>query len=249
VIVLASVLPSARTDVRGEIDPRSVRRALLTGVAALTAASLVAQVLRYEFDRETAFGFVPIFDANLEGNLPTWLSSLGLLLCSLLLGVIAAAERQASRGSSRKWTVLAAVFPIAAVDEAAGLHEHAGANLSRALGTDILFPMWVVPGAVLLVLLAIHLRSLPAQLPAAVRSPALWGVGLFFGSALLMELVEARIAAVHDSGTLGPGIAGSMQETGEMLGVVLVLEALLRYLAYRGISVSAGVRAPAGDRP
>lgn len=126
-------------------------RFLLAGVAALTLASLFSHLAQFHLGLGPLGGVVPMLDATQEGNVPTWLSSMGLLACGLLVAWIAAARRRMPQSEAwRPLVALSAVLLLAALDEGAAIHERAGGVLGERLGTPLQYP-WIVPGAVIAV--------------------------------------------------------------------------------------------------
>jgi hypothetical protein len=227
------------TELHVEVKIRLVRRVLIGTVALLTLASLLVQVSGYLLDGPTP----NLLDSVQEGNVPTWLSSLGLLACAVLLAVIAGSESQVSRRSARPWAGLALLFLVAALDEAVGLHELVSGRIRRGTELDeFLVYTWVFPGTALVVALALYYRKFVADLPRLVRLPALWGVALFAVGALGLEIVEGRIAATQGiKTTFAEALMAVSEEAVEMAGIVLIIEALLRYVGHRGIVVRSYV--------
>ena len=219
------------------IDRRRVWRAQLALITLLGIASLLVQVGVYKFDHESLGGLAQLFNANGEGNLPTYYSALSLLACALLFAVLGAAEREASPSAAGGWLGLAAVAGLASLDEAAVLHETMGSLIDRGFTPGgFLYYVWVVPGAIVLIVLATAWRSFIARLESSLRRTLMLGVGLWAGSALLLELVESRIiSSNYGFPTFEQALVGTLQETGEMLGVAVILDGLLRYLAVREV--------------
>lgn len=229
-------------DVEIRVAPRSARRALLATVVILTVASAVAHVMKLPLDTPHAGGLVPLFDSDAEANLPTWYSSLTLLACSLMIGAIALSVRRARQRHVGHWTALSIVFFVAALDEAVGLHEVGNEWLSRAFDPGgVLFAIWVVPGLIFVLVLAIAYRPFVADLPDRVQRLATRGALVFVGGALGLEVVEGAITDSEGvSESFADGLVSVVQEFLEMLGVIFFIEALMTYMATSGPSVTIG---------
>jgi hypothetical protein len=227
-------------DVAIGMSPRSIRHALLAIVAVLTVASAVAQVLKYPLDSPSAHGLVPLVDSDAEGNLPTWYSSLTLLACSLLAGTVALSSQRARSRYAWHWTLLSIVFFLAALDESVALHERVNAWLSSVFDPGgWLYQLWVVPGAVLALALAIAYRPFIAHLPKPVRRLATRGALVFVAAALGLEMIEAKLADSYgERGRFADGLVSVGQEFFEMVGVILFIEALVTYMALKGGTVT-----------
>jgi hypothetical protein len=218
--------------------PRRVTHVLLWLAALTTLASVAAQVSKHLLGYQNARGLVPLFDATAEGNIPTWLASCMLLLCAVLTAVIAVGLRRGRVSGAWRWTGLAAIFAYGSVDEAAQIHELTVDPLHDALHTGgVLRYGWVIPGGLIVVLLAFQYRRLVADVPKRIRRLLLAAALVYVGAVLGLDMIEG---AVYDaSGRLGGATdaVASTQELGEMVGLVLFVHALLSYLVELGVTV------------
>ena len=92
---------------------------------------------------------VRLVDVNTEANLPSFWSSLNLLLAAGLLFVIFRGERAIGAPRSGYWGLLSATFLLLAIDEAAALHENAS-EFQRFTGEIVPIAeahTWVLYGA------------------------------------------------------------------------------------------------------
>ncbi len=220
------------------VSARRTTSALLTIVVALQLANAAGQVSRHVLGHGALLGLVDLFYVDREGNVPSWYSSLALLLCACLLGLIARDEHERGGGHTRRWTGLAAIFVLLALDEAVSLHELTISPLRTALGaTGLLYWSWIVVGAAfaLAVLVAYVplLRALPRQ--TAVRFVAAGAV--FVGGAIGMEALGGPHMEQHGTTTPLAAVFVTAEETLEMLGVVLFARALLLHLGGRSTKV------------
>jgi hypothetical protein len=172
-----------------------------------------------------------------------------LLLCSVLLAAIAAAKKRDSDPYTLHWSVLSIIFLFLSMDEVARIHETVLPGLGVALANFVGFApegfpyySWVVPGAILvLVVLLAYLRFL-ARLPKKTLLLFLVAGVLFMGGALGVEVLDAREAFLYETGARnGEDITGAVrvwdlvlvlsEEGLEMLGVVVFIYALLSYIS------------------
>ena len=77
-----------------------------------------------------------LFDVNKEANIPTWFSSLLLVLNAFVLGIIAVRTKAQQGPYHTQWFVLAAIFLYLSIDESALLHEMTEKPVRSALGTS-----------------------------------------------------------------------------------------------------------------
>ena len=207
------------------VDPRAVTRVLVGVVAALTALSIAAQVARFGLGIPNAYGIVPLVDAIGEHNVPTFYSSLVLLLAALLAGALALSS---TGRSVRGWTALAALFFLAGMDEFITFHELVDGWMKRFVDTGgLLHWAWVLPGGAFALAALVALRSFVRSLDRPVRARLMVGAALVLGGALGVELGEGAVLSAAGGYSLTWGLVCTSQETLEMLGVVVWIEALL----------------------
>lgn len=114
-----------------------------------------------------------VFDLNAEGNVPTWWSSVQLLMTGLFLGLVALRNCRVDR---MFWLLgfLAAVFVLMSMDEASGLHEKFGKLIDNVLvqRSDTIFHytgLWFlvlgVPFVILMIWILHQLSRLLDQVP------------------------------------------------------------------------------------
>ena len=243
------------------LRPGTALRVLLTAVICLGLAGMASAYVHHVLGRESAFGFVPTFDLDREGNVPSWFSALVLTACAGSLYVIYRAKRTLGDGYAWHWGGLAVIFAYFSFDEAAEIHELSYRPLRALfdLSDGLAFVSWIIPfGALALIVAALYLRFLLA-LPGRFRRLFVFAAVLFVGGAVGGELtswgyrgpmldampgdLDARLVA-SDSLTYALFAAG--EEVCEMLGATVFLYALLAYLAAgrRTLMLRFGERPP-----
>lgn len=129
------------------------------GVFLVMAHSLV-MVLKYAFGRDIVYGLVPMFDFYAEHNVPTYFSSLNLLLTSAMLLLISRLERTRQGGLVRPWQVLSAGFLFMSIDEFADVRMILSSLSKGVSGGAELLPFlsvaWTVPVAIIVAMLAVY---------------------------------------------------------------------------------------------
>ena len=231
------------------LNPRRTAALLFGAVAFLIVASSIGQAIFFLTGHDWAFGFVPRFSLVGEGNVPTWFASTTLLACAALLGVIARVERDASSTFVRHWKILALIFLYLAVDEAAELHELLIDPMRALVGAGgLLHFAWVIPAIALLLVLSVAYLRFLLHLPAGIRRLFVAAGATYVGGAVVSEMIGG--AWVESRGFLNPGSAviWTVEESLEMIGVVLFIYTLLRYLELRAGTVAFQVRSTA-ERP
>jgi hypothetical protein len=185
---------------------------------------------------------IPWLSVDREQSIPAWLSSSMLLLSGVLL---ASLSTRAVSGRAWQWRVLAVIFLLLSLDEAVGFHERAIGPVRSALDTEgFLYYAWVIPGAVLVIAVALVYARFVLALPHTVRWLVILAAALFVGGALGSEAFAAYQAAEAGQATLAYVVVSTIEELLEMLGIAVFLYALMLL----AVAPSAAGEEPIDDR-
>jgi uncharacterized membrane protein YhaH (DUF805 family) len=172
------------------IRPRQLRRWLTIGIAAFVVAHLATLTIRDVFGLGYVMGFVPQFQMGLEGNAPTWFSSILLLTCAALLAVIALMHRRQNDRYQRHWLGLAIVFAFLSCDEVAQVHEQLVGPMARIVQIDFFkYIAWVLVYFPLVAGGAVVYLAFLRSLPKVYRRRFIVAATLYVGGAVGMELI------------------------------------------------------------
>ncbi|MEO7933817.1 MAG: hypothetical protein ABIT76_11730 [Chthoniobacterales bacterium] len=222
------------------ITPNGVAKSLLAFIAFLVIADLIVVFLEYVDGYKTALGFVPLFDMDVEFNLPSLYSTFGILLCAFTLfhiGKIAAADRSSE---SRYWRAMGGVFVYLALDELISIHERLDGVVSHFLGHKIHHhegPLWVLPYAVLLICFGLYFIRFYLRLPTETKIQFCLSGVIYVSGAVGVEILGNPFDN-HPMAGFIKGLYSTLEETMEMVGMVMFLRALLIYLANHTRSAS-----------
>jgi hypothetical protein len=244
------------------VSSRRIVRAMLLAALVLTFASLAGELGRIPWGRKE-----PLLDMVLaplkvgaDTSIPTWYSSIALLLCSVLLATIAATKKRQGERYATHWGVLSAIFLILSVDEVARIHEMVG-NLSSYSVVKLagfspggfVYYFWVVPGAVFVLAVLLAYARFLLHLPRRTRLLLLVAGGVFVAGAIGVEMLGSRLVfdVVQSRGKLRNAsvdaqvmieVAVAIEELLEMLGVVILVYALLSYTGFAAKGVTLRFR-------
>ena len=173
-----------------------------------------------------------LFDVNSESNVPTWFSSLLLFGDAFLAGLVAAIVRRAGGRDARHWAGLAALLSLLSLDETAALHERLQIPAAALLGGPsggLLHFAWVLPGALLALVVGTAFVGFVARLPGPTRRLVVAAGAVYLGAAAGLESVSGVVLEAH--GDRAAYLLVTAAEEGlEMAGGVLLLYAFLRLL-------------------
>ncbi len=215
-----------------KIDPRRVAYVLLWVVMILVVFNTFLLGLHFWLGESAPDQLAEYFDLDIEGNIPTLYSAVSVLACSGLLALIARINWDRPDGKRYYWLGLSILFLFLAVDEGAAIHEELSDFLEQYMDArGPLFFLWVIPyGIATLVLAFVYLRFL-WSLPSATRKRFILAALLFIGGALGFEMLSAIAADRSGYDTVAYSALYTIEETLEMVGIVVFLYALLCHLA------------------
>jgi hypothetical protein len=216
------------------INPIQIIRVL--GIIALfiVMASVGGQLIKYLTGHESVYGLIPLFFLGYECNVPTYfISFLGLFSALLLLGIKILEQNRKSPHSS-KWVILSIGFFYISIDEIISLHEKLIKPISGLLGDGhlgIFTFAWVLVGIPVVIILAIFFFRFLMQLNQNTKISFLIAATLYIGGSIGLELIGGRYFELHGSNNLTYCMMQNMEETLEMVGLIVFIWGLLSYLA------------------
>lgn len=204
-------------------------------VSALILAGLAVEVARPRLGDESML--VGWFSLSEECNIPTWLSSVILLACSLVLAALGAIDKAPATGRSSyryHWIGLSLIFLYISIDEAIEIHEWLSETGILKGRHGLLYFSWVAPFSVLVLVFALSYLRFLRHLPPRTRFKiALSGV-LYVGGALGVEVILGMYADAYGTSNLGYALIDLVEEALELIGASLFLVTLLEYLGTLG---------------
>lgn len=213
------------------LSPSKVTKFLLTVIALLVIFNLIERSIVYWLNAKNNTQLISIyFNFDQEGNLPSFYSALTLGFCSYLLAMIATYKRNIRGKYVKHWKGLSFIFLFLAIDEACSIHELLIPILRGVMNAEgwLYFP-WVIPAFCLVIVFLIVFRKFIFALPDKTKFLFLLSGTIYVFGALGMELVGGYIADNYGYNT-SYGLASSIEELLEMLGIVIFINALLTYL-------------------
>ncbi len=162
-----------------------------------------------------------IFDVDEEESFTNWFSTIILFIASVLLFLIARIKKNDQDPFKNHWYGLAWGFGLLSMDEVAGLHE--------TLNTVTDFA-WTIPGAfIVLVVFLLYLKFI-LHLPKPTSTLFCIAGSIYVGGSVGVEHLADYYVEAFEMDNFGYQIFTAVEETLEMLGVVIFIQALLKYL-------------------
>jgi hypothetical protein len=215
------------------LNSSAIVRALGGVALLLVLISVGGQLLAYRTG-PYFYKFVRLFHVDGERNVPTGFAVFLLLFAALLLAVITVIKRQQTDSQVMYWAILSCGFLLMAADEAWTFHEELIPPLRRLLGGEhlgVFYFAWVLPGSVLVLVLALFFSGFLMRLPAKTRFTFLMAAMLYIGGAIGLELIGGRFVELHGPDHFRYTMIVAVEESLEMAGAILFIRALLGYIA------------------
>jgi hypothetical protein len=205
-------------------------------LAAITGLFLVAHLAAHGV--EEVFGeqlperATSLWYLEEENNIPTWYSSTMLAVIGgvvLFIGLLKFQERDPHY---RQWIALAFIPLLVSLDDAAQLHEATDEPLADLNDwSGLLFYAWVLVVIPIVALVTIPFIPFLLRLPKRTLVILLAGAGVVFTAGVLLEMPEGLVVDKYGEGGIADFVVLTAQEVLEMAGAIIVLYAMMDYLA------------------
>ncbi|MFY0637813.1 hypothetical protein [Maricaulis maris] len=221
------------TSIQLSIPSTRIGQLVWRALIALSLGNALALGLVHYGGITDGWGIVTLLHFDREQNLPTLFSVL------LLLGASGLAVRQASIQPDQTvlrtgWYTVATVLALMAIDEFVSVHERVDAAMRYYLGTDVLpYAAWPIPYVLGLAALGAILWRWFVAL-GLWRALALMTAGaIYLGGAVGMEFIAGEYLTrldPHHAGVtdLTRDLLATLEETLEMIGLILLIQTLVR---------------------
>jgi hypothetical protein len=212
------------------LNPKKITIVFVYAAVLLLLANIIAQYMVLALGDDRFFGFVPMFHFNEEKNAPTYFSSFILAFASVLLAVIAAANK--GKRYFWHWAGMSLIFLFISFDELVAVHEKFTRPIRDALQLGgLLYYAWVIPYMLVVVMLALVYFRFIFNLPSKTRFRFILSAGLFMTGAVVAEMFGGSL--VDEMGTsrnFPCAILMTLEELLEMGGTILFIYALFSYM-------------------
>jgi hypothetical protein len=215
-----SVADPAPTPYVFTLSSRALPRILLTIVLSLLAIHVALQYDRF-YTHRTPWEIQQLFDLDEEQSVPNWYSSAALGLAALLAAAIAGAARRERSPDAWRWRAMAWIILYMSLDEVAGLHE-----TMNSLSTIT----WTIPFGLLALVVGAWMLPFVWRLPPPTRIGIIVSGFIYVMGAAGIELISSQFFDESNKRQFAYALNTVLEEGMEMLGIVLLIHTLLRYM-------------------
>ncbi len=207
---------------------------ILIGISIfLLLAHIAAMFSTYALEKDHLLGLVPLFDFDMEKNVPTLFSVCLLLVNSALFAAVWNAGRR-NKMSSGSWLFLCAVFLFLSIDELSSVHEHLSVALNLTFhATGFFYFVWVVPYGIAVLLIAATVMPTIWRLSKQIRFWFVLSAVVYVSGALGLEMVGGKY--FETSNTTFDMVyvtITTIEESMEIAGLIILVYALLTLLQH-----------------
>ena len=207
--------------------PKEVFKKNLYLILLLLCANILGIVSTFYWEHDYVYGLVPLFNFDTEKNIPTFYSTIALILVSVLLSYIAFTCKK-MKLSCIPWFGLSIIFLFLSMDEMFSIHERLLRPVRETLGVSgLLYFAWVIPYGIALVVLIIAYSKFLFELPRNIMTLFLVSGAIFVSGAIGLELLGGRHAELYGINNLHFSILTTFEELLEMVGIALFIYTLL----------------------
>jgi len=196
-------------------------------------ADIFSHIFTFSTGHPSVYGILPKFQLNVEQSIPTYFSALLLLFSAVLLWIIAVNRKKENNPYARYWKLLSIIFLYLSLDEMVSLHELFNRINIEGNAIGIFYFSWTIVAIPLLVIFLIVFVKFLFHLPLKTRILFIISGILYCIGSLGTEFVGGWFISKY-----GPDfyealpyiITVTIEETLEMVGIVVFIYSLLDYL-------------------
>jgi hypothetical protein len=217
------------------LSPTSIVRILVIAVGILILLSSLAVAADSLTGNSSLIlhKLVKLFYVEHELNVPSFFSSLILLMASVILAVIAFLKREQKDVYTIEWIGLTVGFLFMAFDELVSVHERMIEPTRDLLGGEhfgIFYFAWVIPMGIFVSALGVLFCKFWWNLPMPTKIYFALAAVIYLGGSIGCELIESQHCEIYGKDNLAYFVMTTVEETLEMTGGVFFIWALFNYL-------------------
>jgi hypothetical protein len=224
------------------INPKSSLKITLLLSGFLVMMHILGMVSRFALGHDHLKGIVPLFNLEIEANIPTVFSSFLAFTCSAILLFIAKLEFH-NKKTYRHWIGLSFIFLFIAFDEIVGFHEMT-MQISRSFfnTSGILYYSWTIPAGIIVLIVGIVYLKFLFVLERPISKLFIISGFIYVSGAIGIELFEGLLNEQGGYMSLEYLTLVTVEESMEMLGLCIFLYGNLKFLEtiYPSLSITIG---------
>jgi hypothetical protein len=186
------------------------------------------------------YGFKKFFFDD-EESIPTYFSAINLLFAGILLALITNLKSKVNDPFTMRWKILSILFILLSIDEIAGFHEMTIDPMVRVyqLSGYMRFP-WVILGLIFMTGFSLYYFQFLKALPRPYIKGFFYSCLIFLSGSIGLEIISAKIfiSLEQSPKDLMYNIVTTLEESCEMIGIIMFINVLLSYLKSMKIPIN-----------
>jgi hypothetical protein len=215
------------------VRARTLGRILWIGAALAVGMHLLTYGV-YVWGGRRSLGLLRHFDLDFEGNVAVWFSSAVLLVGAMVLAGVGLEARRAREPYARHWLALSLIFVYLSADEAGQIHEVMQGPMDELVSMHgWLTYAWVIPGAVIALILGLAFLRFIRNLPNPTRRWVIVSGAAFVLGALVIETYGGMLSDELGYDSTPYQMEVAVEEGFELFGASTFIWAIARYAEQR----------------
>lgn len=213
------------------LSPKKITLFFWFILACLFLLHLAGQFSTYFLGHNSVYDLIPLFNINIEKNIPSLYTFIVWLFCSLLLALISIVKHKQRAEYVRYWAMLSLIFLYLAFDEFFSIHE----MLEEALHAEYdlkgyLRFAWVIPyGIAFIIFSSLYLRFV-LSLPPFTKNLFFLSAIVFISGAIGVEMIGANYYDQFGNKNITYSLIVTVEEFLELSGLILFIYTLTSYI-------------------
>ncbi len=216
------------------VAPATILRFGVPVIFAIVVAGALANAAMFQWIQDPEAGLFKLlkrFDLTTEPSLPSWFSSIVIVGCSVLLGVIAVGKFKVRDRFRFHWFGLSVLFLLLGLDEGIMIHEMLVSPTKAMLNTSGIFSIaWIIPGSLFVLVVGFVFLNFVLNLPPYFRKRIIAAGVIFLTGAILMEMPGGVLYEKYGFETWHYITSYAIEEFLEMFAMLWFATILMRYL-------------------
>ena len=193
--------------------------------------SIILGIYFYIDDPDT-FDFIRLFDLDYEGNIPTLFSAVLFFINGLFFYLIYSSTKQENNPYQSYWLGLALIFIFMGFDEGTRLHEEIGDLVETIVeAKGLLYFPWVIPYSIAFLIASVIYFRFYLTLNKNLKFRLFFCALIFLSGAMGLEIISAQEAETNGTSSLRYSILYTIEETLEIVGLILLIDTLVGHLS------------------
>lgn len=213
-----------------KINSHKIISIFITILFVLVITSVITQAVRFFVLNDEIYKFAR-FNLDEEANIPTYFSTVMLLFISFLLGGIAFLKKVEEDPYKIYWIVLSIIFLTMSFDEAAALHEMIIKPLRILLNSGgFFYYTWIIPATIFFAIISILFFKFWWNLRSDIKMLFAISAIFYISGAIVFEGIGGFYRELNGKLNFTYNMITTIEETLELIGCLLFIYTLLRYL-------------------